>query len=72
VSDDARMKVGSIGMGWVLAVRHSSRARGICLSLPAIVGRNGAVEVLEPDLDDAERASLAQSAQVLQRARSSI
>jgi L-lactate dehydrogenase len=45
---------------------------GICLSLPAIVGRNGAVEVLEPDLDDAERASLAQSAQVLQRARSSI
>jgi L-lactate dehydrogenase len=39
--------------------------RDVCISLPAIVGRNGADTVLEPDLDDDERAALARSAQVL-------
>jgi L-lactate dehydrogenase len=46
--------------------------RDVCLSLPAIVGRAGVVRVLEPDLDDLERASLAHSAQVLREARASV
>jgi len=43
--------------------------RDVCISLPAIVGRRGACEVLEPELDDAERAALMRSAQVLREAR---
>ncbi len=37
----------------------------IALSLPAIVGLDGAVEVLEPELDEAERAALSRSADML-------
>jgi L-lactate dehydrogenase len=43
-------------------------AEGVALSLPAIVGRDGAVHVIEPELDDAERAALAASARVLRTA----
>jgi len=41
---------------------------GIALSLPTIVSREGAVEVLEPELDEAEREGLARSAPVLREA----
>jgi L-lactate dehydrogenase len=42
--------------------------RGVALSLPALVGVGGAVEVLEPALDDAERWGLERSAEVLRKA----
>ncbi len=45
---------------------------GLALSLPAIVGRAGAVEVLTPDLDDVERAALARSADALRAARAAL
>ena len=45
---------------------------GVALSLPALVGRAGATRVLEPALDDAERAGLAHSADVLRAAHASL
>jgi L-lactate dehydrogenase len=42
--------------------------RGVALSLPALVGAGGAVQVLEPAMDAAEREALAASAAVLARA----
>ena len=44
---------------------------GVCLSLPAIVGRDGATCVLEPDLDAPEAAALARSAAILAKAKAS-
>ena len=41
---------------------------GIALSLPCVVGAGGADEVLSPELDEAERAALTRSAEVLRRA----
>jgi L-lactate dehydrogenase len=40
----------------------------VALSLPAVVGLEGAVEVLEPDMNAEERARLEQSADVLRKA----
>jgi L-lactate dehydrogenase len=40
----------------------------VALSLPALVGAGGAVQVLEPAMDAAEREALAASAAVLARA----
>ncbi|MFT7722904.1 MAG: L-lactate dehydrogenase [Roseateles sp.] len=45
---------------------------GVALSLPALVGAGGAVRVLEPGMDAAERDALAASAAVLQRAYESL
>ena len=45
---------------------------GVALSLPAVVGRDGATEVIVPDLDDDERAALVRSAAVLRAARASV
>jgi L-lactate dehydrogenase len=42
--------------------------RNIALSLPAVVGGEGAGDVLEPDISDDERQRLEQSAAVLRRA----
>ncbi len=42
--------------------------RGVALSLPAIVGRRGAVEVIEPPMDEGERDALQRSAEVLRKA----
>jgi len=42
---------------------------GVALSLPAIVGGDGATDVIEPAMDDHERAALAASADTLRRAR---
>jgi L-lactate dehydrogenase len=46
--------------------------RGIALSLPARVGAAGAMQVIEPTMDAAEREALAASAAVLDRAFSSL
>lgn len=44
----------------------------VALSLPAIVGSDGAGEVIAPELDDSERAALRHSAEVLQKAIASV
>ena len=44
----------------------------VALSLPVIVGSDGAVQVLEPDLDEAEHASLLRSAGILHSAIASL
>ena len=45
---------------------------GVTLSLPSIVGRNGAEAVLEPELSEDERAGLQKSAETLKQALSEI
>lgn len=45
---------------------------GVALSLPALVGKGGAVQVMEPAMDAAERAALAASARVLGEAFASV
>jgi L-lactate dehydrogenase len=42
---------------------------GVALSMPTVVSAEGAVEVLEPDMSDEERAALGRSAAVLREAR---
>ncbi|MGB5348594.1 MAG: hypothetical protein WBN10_03265 [Polyangiales bacterium] len=42
--------------------------RDVAISLPTIVGRKGAVEVIEPEMDAAEREGLERSAEVLRKA----
>jgi L-lactate dehydrogenase len=42
--------------------------RGIALSMPTIVGTGGAVDILEPEMSDEERAELERSAGVLRKA----
>ena len=44
----------------------------IAISLPAIVGAAGAADVVQPQLDDAERAALERSADVLRQAITSL
>lgn len=43
-------------------------AFGVTLSLPTVVGRDGAIETLEPDLSGEERRGLERSAETLQKA----
>lgn len=43
--------------------------QGIALSMPAIVSGEGAVQVLVPEMDDAEQRQLAHSAELLRQAR---
>jgi L-lactate dehydrogenase len=45
---------------------------GVALSLPAVVGRDGATEVIVPAMDDLERAGLLRSAEILRAARAQI
>lgn len=47
-------------------------ARDVATSLPAVVGRDGATQVLEPEMDDAERAAFERSCAVLRDARASL
>jgi|SRR5579871_1855318 len=44
----------------------------VALSLPAVVGRGGAAQVIAPETSDAERAALAHSADVLRQAISAL
>ncbi|RPH43168.1 MAG: L-lactate dehydrogenase [Burkholderiales bacterium] len=53
VLDVSRVQAGALGL------------QGVALSLPTVVGRDGGTQVLEPALDETERAALARSAQVL-------
>ncbi len=46
--------------------------QGVALSLPTVVGEGGGVQVLVPQMDAAERAALAHSAQVLQAAAAGV
>lgn len=46
--------------------------RDVCISLPVVVGREGAFPVLEPDLNDLEREALHRSADILRAAKSSL
>ena len=46
--------------------------QGVALSLPALLGAGGALEVIEPAMDAAEQAALAASAAVLKRAFESL
>lgn len=46
--------------------------RDVCISLPVIVGRAGALHVLEPELNETEHAAILRSAQVLRDARTSL
>jgi len=45
---------------------------GVALSLPTMVDAGGAVQVIEPEMDDTERAALMHSAEVLKKAIASI
>ncbi|MBT8493984.1 MAG: L-lactate dehydrogenase [Deltaproteobacteria bacterium] len=45
---------------------------GVSLSLPAVVGRDGATQVLEPAMDDHERDAVLHSAELLRSAQASI
>jgi L-lactate dehydrogenase len=42
---------------------------GVTFSLPSVVGVDGVLEVLEPELTEDERKALAQSAETLTKAR---
>lgn len=57
---------------WHAAVDGLPGVDGVALSLPCVVGRDGATEVIVPDMDDAERAALARSADVLRTSRASL
>ncbi len=46
--------------------------RDVALSLPAVVSREGAVEVLTPDMDDAEREALVRSADIIRATTQSV
>lgn len=46
--------------------------RDVCLSLPVVVGREGAVQVLEPELSEPEQAALSRSAELLRAAKGSL
>ena len=46
--------------------------RDVALSLPTVVGRQGGTRVVVPAMDEAERAALERSAQVLREAHASV
>jgi L-lactate dehydrogenase len=52
----------------VLPIGSYNPAYGVTLSLPSVVGRDGVVRILEPDLSDEERHALERSAETLRRA----
>src|SRR5262249_34242210 len=52
----------------VIPIGSYQKKFGVTLSLPSIVGRRGAIEVLEPPMSDEERDGLRKSADALRRA----
>lgn len=57
----------------VSRVQHGAMGVEDCaLSLPSVVGADGATDVLEPEMDDVERDALMRSAEVLRSARQSV
>lgn len=53
---------------FVMPVGSFSKTHGVTLSLPSVVGREGVVQVLEPELSASEQAGLEHSAAVLRDA----
>jgi L-lactate dehydrogenase len=56
----SRVQTGALGM------------RDVALSLPTVIGVDGATDVVAPEMDDAERAALARSAETLRSAIGSL
>jgi L-lactate dehydrogenase len=56
----SRLQEGALGL------------RDVCISLPVIVGRSGAGQVIGPEVSDSEREALLRSAEILRRAKASI
>ena len=56
----------------VSTVQEEGAYRGIALSLPTVVGSDGASRVVTPELTDVERSALDRSAEVLRRALRSV
>ncbi len=56
----------------VSRVQDEGPAAGVAISLPAIVGRNGAERVVEPSMDAGERAAFDRSVGVIQAAQGSV
>lgn len=57
----------------VCRVQHGAAGlHDVALSLPTVIGQDGAVDVVLPPLDDAEAEALARSAEVLRKARASV
>jgi L-lactate dehydrogenase len=52
----------------VIPIGSFQKNFGVTLSLPSVVGRGGAVEVLQPEMSDEERSSLQNSAEALKKA----
>ena len=52
----------------VIPIGSFQRQFGVTLSLPSIVGRDGVLAVLEPELSDAEQKALRKSAETLKSA----
>lgn len=46
--------------------------RNVALSLPCVVGSSGALDVLEPEMDESEREALERSAEILRAARAGV
>jgi len=57
---------------WLLPVSRVQPGGGVALSLPALVGAGGAVQVIAPAMDAAEQAALAASRAVLEAAYASL
>ena len=70
------VRVGIIGTGWVGASvltvsrvqSHAAGFGGVALSLPTVVGADGATTVITPELSDDEQTHLDRSAGVLRAA----
>jgi L-lactate dehydrogenase len=52
----------------VIPIGSFQKNFGVTLSLPSVVGRGGAVEVLQPEMSVEERSSLQNSAEALKKA----
>jgi L-lactate dehydrogenase len=52
----------------VIPIGSFQKPFGVTLSLPSVVGREGVIEVLEPDMSDEERDGLQKSAELLKAA----
>src|SRR5579862_3443140 len=52
----------------VIPIGSLQRQFGVTLSLPSVVGRGGVIEVLQPEMSDAERESLQKSAAMMKQA----
>jgi L-lactate dehydrogenase len=52
----------------VIPIGSYNRTYGVTLSLPSVVGREGVVQILEPDLSEEEHQALQRSAETLRKA----